>query len=129
MIGPKKRAYFDRQVDRVVARLPNAVKKLLREVPVCVEDAPSRTVRREMKLRSPDELCGLFVGAVENRAVDQPQPPTVMLYRCGIFAVAADENGCVNAASLRRQIKITILHELGHYHGFDEDELREIGYG
>lgn len=129
-MGSKQRAYFDRQVDRVIARLPDEVKRLLREVPVCVEDAPTQTVRREMNLVSPDELCGLFVGSVENHAIagDQAQPPTVILYRRGLFAAAADDNGFVDAASLRRQIKITILHELGHYHGLDEDELCKAGF-
>jgi len=30
---------------------------------------------------------------------------------------------------LREEIRVTILHELAHHHGLDEDELRELGYG
>ena len=53
---------------------------------------------------------------------------TVHLYREGILAMASDENGEVDEEELRRQIRLTILHEFGHHHGFNEDELEELGY-
>lgn len=129
-MGPKQRAYFDRQVDRVVARLPCEVKDIIVRVPLCVEDAPSRAVCREMKLTSPSDLCGLFVGAPERDELSFPtQPSTVFLYRRGLFEAAADDDGFVDTASLRREIKVTILHELGHFHGLDEGDLDALGYG
>jgi predicted Zn-dependent protease with MMP-like domain len=39
-----------------------------------------------------------------------------------------DETGRVDSAELRRQIRITVLHELGHYLGMSEDDLAELGY-
>jgi predicted Zn-dependent protease with MMP-like domain len=44
------------------------------------------------------------------------------------MALATDQDGRVNEAELRRQIRITVLHELGHHHGLDEDELERLGY-
>jgi predicted Zn-dependent protease with MMP-like domain len=42
--------------------------------------------------------------------------------------MATDPSGEIDEAELRRQIRITILHELGHYHGLTEAELEELGY-
>jgi predicted Zn-dependent protease with MMP-like domain len=52
----------------------------------------------------------------------------IYLYREGIFALARDRHGRFDEQELRRQIRITVLHELGHYHGLDERELRQLGY-
>jgi predicted Zn-dependent protease with MMP-like domain len=43
--------------------------------------------------------------------------------------MATNRRGHVDEAELRRQIRITILHELGHHFGMTEDDLRELGYG
>ena len=56
-------------------------------------------------------------------------PDVVTVYREGILSAARDRRGRVSNERLRREIRITILHELAHYHGLDEDELRELGYG
>ena len=48
-----------------------------------------------------------------------------------VFRKTLDRTGCVvklDEDELRRQIRLTILHELGHHHGLDEKELRELGY-
>ena len=37
--------------------------------------------------------------------------------------------GDLKGDTLKREIRITLLHELGHHHGLDEDDLRELGYG
>ncbi len=42
--------------------------------------------------------------------------------------MATDRRGRVDEAELRRQIRITILHELGHHHGLTEEDLEELGY-
>ena len=56
-------------------------------------------------------------------------PDVVTVYREGIAAYAADARGHVRDDRLRREIRITILHELGHHHGLSEDNLRQLGYG
>ena len=55
-------------------------------------------------------------------------PPVVTIYREGILAQAADEEGRLRKSRIREEIRITILHELAHHHGLEEDELRELGY-
>jgi predicted Zn-dependent protease with MMP-like domain len=56
-------------------------------------------------------------------------PDVVTIYREGIMSAAADRHGRINTKRLREEIRITILHELGHYHGLTEEQLAELGYG
>lgn len=126
-----KRDYFDEQVEWVLARLPRKIHRLLEEIPLHVEDRPSRKMMRELDVEHDDELCGCFTGVAIDEIYERNQsvPNTITLFRKGIFAQACDEEGNIDRAELRRQIRITILHELAHFHGMDEDELQEIGYG
>ena len=127
----KKRDYFDKQVEWVLNRLPQKILRLLDEVPLHVEDRPSRRVMREMNIRYDDDLCGLFSGVAidEKYERNQSTPNAVTIYRKGILSLAYDQQGDFDRTELREQIRITILHELAHFHGMDEDEIAEIGYG
>ncbi len=127
----RKRDYFDKQVEWVLARLPRKIVRLLDEVPLHVEDAPSKKLMREMDIEHDDELCGLFSGvAMDERFERNPLLPNhVIIFRKGIFALAYDEEGKFRREELREQIRITILHELAHFHGMDEEEIAAIGYG
>ncbi len=130
-MNPQKRRYFDEQVEWVLRRLPEKVLRLLDEVPLCVEDHPSKTLMRRMGVEDPDDLCGCFHGrAIDERdALNAVTPDQIMIFRRGIYGMAYDEEGRPSRKELRNQIRITIVHELGHYHGMDEDEVREWGYG
>jgi len=97
-----------------------------------VEDYPSPDVMARTGVRHRDELCGLFTGIpITDRSVlhSGTLPDVVTVYREGIVATAADATGRIRTDRLREEIRITILHELAHFHGLDEDELRSLGYG
>jgi predicted Zn-dependent protease with MMP-like domain len=53
----------------------------------------------------------------------------VTIYRLGLMRMATTPRGRIAREELKRQIRITILHELGHYHGLDEQDLDELGFG
>lgn len=125
------RRRFDKMVEHVLRELPPAIQKLLEEVAVHVEDHPSRKVMRQMGVTARDELCGLFTGTPiteQSSANPVEVPPFVTLYREGILSATREVHGRVTPATLREQIRITLLHELAHYHGLDEDELEQLGY-
>ncbi|MDR2441155.1 MAG: metallopeptidase family protein [Planctomycetaceae bacterium] len=130
-MNSSERKYFDKQVVWVLERLPKKVRQLLEEIPLHVEDRPSHRMIREMEVESDEELCGCFVGvALGEKYERNPQVPNmVILFRQGIYAQAVNEQGILSQEELRRQIRITILHELGHFHGLDETELDQLGYG
>jgi len=125
------REYFDEQLEHVLAAMPPRVHELLDKVPLYVEDHPSRDVLRRAGIRRREHLCGLYTGIpLTDRSVQHSGvlSDVVQIYREGIYGMATDHDGYVDEDELRRQIRITILHELGHHHGLDEDELEALGY-
>ncbi|GHT11295.1 hypothetical protein FACS1894170_04650 [Planctomycetales bacterium] len=125
------RNIFDKQVQAVLAELPETVLHLLDEVPLHIEDKPSRRLMKELHIETDDELCGIFQGvALNERSELHPRlPDSVTIFRKGILAQVAEEHGTISRKELRRQIRITILHEYAHLHGIDEEELETLGYG
>jgi predicted Zn-dependent protease with MMP-like domain len=78
-----------------------------------------------------DELCGLFTGIPigdRSQIASGTLPDVVTIYREGILKASSDRQGRIATEHLRHQIRITILHELGHFHGLTEANLRELGY-
>jgi predicted Zn-dependent protease with MMP-like domain len=126
------RRVFDKQLERVLAEMPPMVHKLLDEVPLYVEDYPSDAIMKEMNLEYRDDLCGLYTGIpLDEKSISHSGQlsDVVTIYREGIWSLAADDSGRVAPKQLRHDIRITILHELAHYHGLTEEELEELGYG
>ena len=127
----RTRDRFDRQLERVLAAMPPLVHKLLERIPLHVEDYPSREVMEEKGVSGPADLCGLFTGvALPEKSIEHSGmlPDVVTIYRLGIMEAARDEFGRVSAEALREEIRVTLLHELAHFHGLDEDELEQLGY-
>lgn len=129
---PEVRQLFDEHVEAVLAELPQQVREFMNEIPLVVEDHPSREVLRKMRIRHPSHLYGLYTGIpLIKRSVDHWGVPSdvVTIYRLGILSKARQRNGGFDEAELRKQIRRTILHEYGHHVGLTERELRDLGYG
>ncbi len=131
MIRPQDRIRFDEILEQVLAELPESVHKILDEVPLIVEDHPSPEVMKELEIRRLDDLCGLHDGIPitepENRHW-RTRPEGIMIFRAGIMSMARNRGGKISRGELRRQIRITILHEVGHHYGLSEEDLKELGY-
>lgn len=99
-------ARFEEHVRAALDSLPAEIARKLENVAVVVE---------ERNLEEPD-LYGLF---------DEPAylPARIAVYRRPLQEDFGDD-----PAELERQIRITVLHELAHYFGIDEDRLAELGY-
>jgi predicted Zn-dependent protease with MMP-like domain len=129
---PEIRAFFDEHLEVVVAELPQQVKDFMEDVPLVVEDYPSREVMRRTRVRHRSQLCGLYTGVpLIKRSVDHwgVISDTIHIYRLGILSQARASDGSFDEAELRRQIRKTILHEYGHHVGLTERDLRKLGYG
>jgi predicted Zn-dependent protease with MMP-like domain len=136
----KDRERFDELLEGVLHSLPPRLTDLLEEAPLIVEDRPSRQLLRELGMDEDDDLlCGLHSGtALTERSVEQTpeMPETIHIFREGIIDHAGgwerwkDEEGqwWGGPEAIGREIRITILHEIGHHFGLDEDDLRELGY-
>ena len=125
------RNWFDGHLERVLPRLPQRVHELLEEVPLYVDDYPSPDIMTRVGVRHRSQLCGLYTGIpLTQRNVEFSGFPSdvIHLFREGVLAISRDSTGSIDSGELERQIRITILHELGHHHGMTEEELNELGY-
>ncbi len=126
------RDFFDGAMDQVLAKMPEPVHRLLDEVTMYVEDYPSEKILADMRITDRRQLCGLYTGIpLEQRSVEQSGvlSDAVHIYREGIMTLASNHLGHVDPERLREQIRITLLHELGHHFGMSERDLQELGYG
>jgi predicted Zn-dependent protease with MMP-like domain len=131
-LSARERARFDRLLDEVLAELPPEVRDLLEEVPVIIEDEPSAKLLREMEMEEDEFLCGLHWGVpLTQRSVEsQGHAENIWLFRGPIVDLAAMESDRRTPTDddLRDQVRITLLHEIGHHFGLDEDDLARLGY-
>ena len=102
-------------------RLPPEVRTAAGDVAVCFEPHPNAALVAEGC--EPDVL-GLFIGHeyLGELADAQPLPPQIMLFLENIWDYAEGDE-----AVYRDEIRLTYLHELGHYLGWDEDEVARRG--
>ena len=114
---------FEQLVEEALADLPARYRKLLENVVVIVENRP-RSGRRRGRKPEPDDnlLLGEFVGVPRTeKSVFEPGPPDqVFLYQKNLEAI------CKSVEEIREQVRLTVLHELGHYFGLEEDELEHL---
>lgn len=109
---------------------------MLDESPIIVEDRPDDDMLRDLDMdpsnpESAESLCGLHTGlAITERSLefDGVASSQIHLFRVGIVLEAGGWGGRRADAAIREQIRVTILHELGHEMGLDEDDLDELGY-
>ena len=123
---------FDRLLERVLEALPEELSTLLEEVPLVVDDLPDKETCLRMGLRHKLDLCGLYTGIpLTGRSVEHSGtlPDVITIFRRGILSAARGRDGEVRDTALRRQIRLTVLHEIGHHFGMTEEQLRRYGYG
>jgi predicted Zn-dependent protease with MMP-like domain len=130
----EQRQAFDELLEHVIAELPDELRELLEEVPLVVEDFPSASLLRDLGMDPAiDDLCGLHSGiALTNRSVEQSGtlPDQMMLFRGPIMSMVGVRNPRgKRSADLIEEIRITLLHEMGHHFGLDEEDLEQLGYG
>lgn len=131
-ISPDQRRRFDEILQQVLDDLPAELRRCFEEIPLVAEDYPSETMQRKLELADHQYLCGVHSGIpLTRRSVwhSGTLPTIITIYRDGILRSAADRKGHVTDDSLRRHIRITVLHELGHHFGMGEEDLRKHGYG
>lgn len=115
-------ADFQSILDKVLASLPEVIREAVAEVPVLVTPKPTRDIAERAPHITPD-LLGLFVGTSIGEKVSAPSgyADVVMLFQRNL------ERAGRSRAEVSKEIKITLLHEYGHYLGFDEEELEHLG--
>jgi len=117
-----KRERFTRVVEEVLDSLPQEFRSRIRNVTVLVEDQPPHQPASRPGQRR-QLVLGLFHGVPTTKKsfFDLPTgPDRIVLYQKNIEAV------CSSEAEVREQIRLTVIHELGHYFGMDENQLKDV---
>lgn len=124
------RNLFDELVERTIEALPPALRQMLDEVPVIVDDAPEQALLDELGEDDDDGLLGLHTGVpLTERSIESEDAPSeIRLFRDAIVAHAGGWEGPDAGERIGEEIRITLLHELGHQFGLDEDDLEQLGY-
>lgn len=119
------KAQFSALVERALAEVPAEFAAALEEVPVEIRDHPTAGQRRKVGLGDQNLLLGLYQGApLTQRSVEAPPMPAVIyIFQNDIELASRSEAELVN------QVRKTVLHEIGHHFGLDEDDLKKLGYG
>ncbi len=108
---------FEELVGDALDTIPPALARAIDNVVILIEP------------RDPDDphLLGLYHGIALTDRVDSQYggalPDTVTIYRDTILALCEDEQQVVE------EVAITVIHEIAHYFGIDEERLHELGWG
>ena len=132
---PEQQQRFDALVEDAIESLPQRFRDYLDEVPVVVLDEPTPEMLRDLGIdpadpEALDEMCGLHTGiAMTERSVADADLPTVIhLFRRGIVALAGGWDADNADDEIYEEVRTTLLHEIGHHFGLDEDDLDQLGY-
>ena len=117
-----KREDFVKVAEETLDSLPEEFRIRIQNVAILVEDFPAnqRPPKPEQRRRL---LLGIFHGvpATKRSVFNLPTGPDhIVLYQKNIEAI------CSNEAEVRHQIRQTLIHELGHYFGMTEEQLKDV---
>ncbi|MFQ5813139.1 MAG: metallopeptidase family protein [Anaerolineae bacterium] len=119
------REEFEALVDEALADLPSEILERMDNVAVTVAYWPSRAQLVRAGVQSPATLFGLYEGVpLTKRGVNYGMvpPDRITLFQGSL------EAACRTLAAIQEQVRRTVIHEIGHHFGIDEDRIRELGY-
>ena len=119
------RRAFEKLVEKALERLPGEFRRAFDNLAIVIEDWPDPAIVEEITGDPSEVIYGLFSGTPlpERRFEDSGDlPPVIALYQGPL------EEDFPDRGELAREVEITLVHELAHFMGFDEDAVREFGY-
>lgn len=120
------RRRFEALVDKALRRLPRKFKERIANVAVIVEDWADDETLADVGIEPPDTLYGLYRGVDLTRrdsGYGNVLPDTITIYQGPI------EEDCADEADMADLIRETVIHEVGHYFGLDDETMHRIEEG
>ena len=117
---------FEALVERALRRLPRQFKDRITNVAVVVEDWADDETLEELGIEPPDTLYGLYRGTDLTRrdsSYGNVLPDTIHIYQGPI------EEDCDDPDEMAELVLDTVIHEIGHYFGLDDDTMEGIEQG
>jgi predicted Zn-dependent protease with MMP-like domain len=114
---------FERLVERALDGIPSPFREALAEVAIVIDDEPTAEQRRDNDLGPEEMLYGLYEGVprTEYAADSVPIPNRITLFRLPL------EEDFPDPEDIADEVRITVIHELAHHLGIDDDRLDELG--
>lgn len=121
------REEFESLIEEIFDELPDRFRSAIENVGITVEEYPDAEIVRAMNLRSKHDLLGLYQGVPLTArgswyGMQPVTPDRITLYKRNI------EDHAKTPKDLRAQIYEVLIHEIGHYFGMSEEEIRQAGY-
>lgn len=119
-------AEFETLVERALRKLPRPFKDKITNVAVVVEDWADDETLQELGIEPPDTLYGLYRGTDLTRRdsfYGNVLPDTIHIYQGPI------EEDCADPEEMAELVLDTVIHEVGHYFGLDDDTMEGIEQG
>ena len=113
-------------MERALVRLPRQFRDKLANIVVVVEDWADDDTLEEMGIEPPDTLYGLYRGVDlthRDSSYGNVLPDTVTIYQGPI------EEDCEDEEEMQDVIRDTVVHEIGHYFGLDDETMHRIEDG
>jgi predicted Zn-dependent protease with MMP-like domain len=117
------RERFERLAREALESLPHGFKKLIHNVAIMVEDRPSGGVRHGTRIPGSGTLLGLYHGVPFTHRgpyYGNTPPDVIVLFQEAIESLGGGEE------AIRDRVREVLMHEIGHYFGLSEEELRRI---
>ncbi len=114
---------FEELVAEAISSLPEKFKEKMENIVVVIESLPSQELLREMKIKSPYGLLGLYRGVPYPRRgiwYRNVMPDKIIIFKKPI------EVRCRNKEDIKESVRRVVVHEIGHYFGLGEADLRKI---
>jgi predicted Zn-dependent protease with MMP-like domain len=116
---------FKRVVSAALERIPDEFRMAMQNVQIVVEDWPDPSLMEEVTGDADEVLYGLYTGTpLPDRGVDygNTTPDVITIYQRPLEEDFPDRD------ELLYEIEVTLVHEIAHYFGFDEDTIERYGY-
>ena len=120
------RREFQAVVARALVELPPQFQDAIHNLDIQVRWAPTPDERRRSRLRPGSDLFGVYMGIPLTKrggGYSLVAPDVIVIYQ------RSHERACNSEEAMVAQARQTLLHEIGHYMGIDEDRLRDLGVG
>lgn len=114
---------FRSVVEEATASLPDEFKSKLDNVEIVIEDYPQREIVKRLRRRG--LILGLYQGVPKKARTSRyglVLPDKISLFKKNIEAV------CSSRAQVYKQIRKTLLHEIGHHFSLSDGDLRRMGW-
>ena len=117
------REKFEKHVEEALAGIPQKFKKHLLNLAVIIEDKPSKEIYHQTGTSPLSTILGHYHGVpFKHRGpyYGNIPPDVIVIYQKPIESLSSNEE------EIRKKVREVVLHEIGHYFGLSEKELRKI---